>query len=256
MPPKTDVVESRISEALGKANLAKERPNLKQIAREFDVPYQRFKARYHGRYSRHAPKPHQTLLDPIQEQSLLRWWSFLDSFRRRPSHQEIAEAANRMIRPRIANKNWVYDFEKRCLSATRVANYRPTNKDRSDSEDIGELSIWFDRLEQYLAIGSKDQILSENIYNFDETGFQLGVARSTRGPSRHRDQRFSSKEKGETVTVIECACANGSLIKRLNRRQMARNDYFSSTVTLHILLQSFFNIVSIITLSHGLSYQI
>jgi hypothetical protein len=75
MPPKTDIVESRISEALGKANSVKERPNLKQIAREFDVPYQRFKARYHGRKNRHAPKPHQTLLDPIQEQSLLRWFA-------------------------------------------------------------------------------------------------------------------------------------------------------------------------------------
>ena len=169
MSPKTDAVESRISAALGKANSAEERPNLQQIAGEFDVPYQRFKARYHGRKSRYAPKPHQTLLDPIQEQSLIPWWSFLDSFCRRPSHQEIAEAANRMIRPRIANKNWVYDFEKRCLSATRGANYRPTNKDRLDSEDIGELSIWFDRLEQYLAVGSKDQILPDNIYNFDET---------------------------------------------------------------------------------------
>ena len=38
MPPKTDVVESHIPEALGKANSAKERPNFMQIAREFDVP--------------------------------------------------------------------------------------------------------------------------------------------------------------------------------------------------------------------------
>ncbi|KAJ5197709.1 uncharacterized protein N7498_006826 [Penicillium cinerascens] len=44
----------------------------------------------------------------------------------------------------------------------------------------------------------------------DETCFQLGVATSTRGPSQYvQDERFGSKDKGETVTVVECASATG-----------------------------------------------
>lgn len=215
MPSNVDSTEERILKAVEKAKSMEKRPNLGQIARDFDVPYQRLRARFHGRASKHSPKTYQQRLDPIQEQAIVRWWQFLDHYGRRPTHRDIEAAANRMVTRRgepPVNKMWIYDFEKRCLpaSTTKITTKRPFSKRRIEAEDIGLLSIWFDRLAPYLTTHGSCHILTENIYNMDETGFQLGVATSTRGPSQYvQDERFGSKDKGETVTVVECASAAG-----------------------------------------------
>ncbi|KAJ5099990.1 hypothetical protein N7532_006991 [Penicillium argentinense] len=208
-------IEQQIAKAVEYTASLKSKPNLSKIAREYGVPYQRFRARLQGRQALHAPKPYQETLDPWQIQGLVHWWKFFDSVGYRPSHQEIIAAANHILAPESVGKMWVYRFEERHLKplGTRIARHRPVNKKRLEAEDVGMLEIWYGKLREYLHCDGNNMILTHNIYNFDETGFMLGVGKTTRGPSQYSDKRFASLEKGTLVSVIECACADGTMVE-------------------------------------------
>ena len=68
--PKT--TEDRISEAYQIAK-NQEKPNLKGLARQFGVPYDRFRRRFHGQPPKSAKKPTNKNLNNAQEEALIRW---------------------------------------------------------------------------------------------------------------------------------------------------------------------------------------
>jgi hypothetical protein len=75
--------------------------------------------------------------------------------------------------PQVGSK-WAYNFIKRTLPlrtrATRSLNYR-----RAQSEDPKLIREWFNIISNTKA---KYGICDEDVYNFDETGFQMGQIRS------------------------------------------------------------------------------
>ena len=90
------------------------KPNISKLAREFDVPYHRLRARIHGRQS-HADRAKATRsLDSIQEKALTSWIQTLDSAHISPTPKMIEEAANRMLKnageDRVVGHSWVYRF--------------------------------------------------------------------------------------------------------------------------------------------------
>lgn len=76
--------------------------------------------------------------------------------------------------------------------------------------DIEELRDWFDELKEVMA-----GIPPKNIYNFDETGFQLGEGKAqlvvTANPGRAR-QGVAVDGTNESLTSIECVSADGTVI--------------------------------------------
>ena len=60
-------------------------------------------------------------------------------------------------------------------------------------------------------------IKPENIYNMDETGFAIGVIQAGRViiDSRIRSQFQAQPGRQEWVTIIECICADGTVITPL-----------------------------------------
>ncbi|KAJ5400137.1 hypothetical protein N7465_010626 [Penicillium sp. CMV-2018d] len=90
------------------------KPNISKLAREFDVPYHRLRARIHGRQS-HADRAKATrTLDSIQEKALTSWIQTLDSAHISPTPKMIEEAANTMLKnageDRVVGHSWVYRF--------------------------------------------------------------------------------------------------------------------------------------------------
>jgi len=74
-------------------------------------------------------------------------------------------------RPQKVGKNWVSNFVKRYPQLSSIYN-RKIDYQRVECEDIKLISLWFKLLGDTVA---KYGVAEEDIYNFDETGFQIGV---------------------------------------------------------------------------------
>jgi hypothetical protein len=73
--------------------------------------------------------------------------------------------------PPTISKMWVYCFEKRLPKGFICVVQKPKDPKRLTAEDLGIIQTWYDHLE--IDIWSY-KITATNIYNFDETGFQIG----------------------------------------------------------------------------------
>lgn len=70
-------IEKRIEKAIEDLH-AQSRTNIAERAREFNVPYQRLKARWNGRKSKFQPCYTGRKLDPAQEKALCDWFDYND----------------------------------------------------------------------------------------------------------------------------------------------------------------------------------
>jgi hypothetical protein len=105
-------------------------------------------------------------------------------------------------------ENWVQRLLRRHpqlkTKYTRKYDYR-----RALCEDPEKISAWFTRVKKTV---SDYGVLDDDIYNFDETGFQMGVASTskvvTRSDRRNRPVVIQPGNR-EWTTVIECINASG-----------------------------------------------
>jgi hypothetical protein len=218
MPKALSSAEDRILEACEAAKRVK-KPNISALAREFDVSYYQLRNRIHGRIARNSRTPTHKTLDNSQEKAVIRWIRLLDNLHAPPTIRMIEQCANQILRrnwdenagdaPRVSH-NWAYRFTQRLPSEFQLIKQRPIDKKRLQSEDISLLTAWFERLEPYVA-----RILPKNIYNFDESGFQLGQGKPQNVVTTHPERAArgnSTSEISESLTVIECITADGFVI--------------------------------------------
>jgi hypothetical protein len=80
--------------------------------------------------------------------------------------------------------------------------------ERMDAEKLPIIIGWFHRLEIAL---SHYKVGPKNIYNFDESGFQLGQGKCQRVVNKHKRSTKSIPTCGigATVTGVECIAADG-----------------------------------------------
>jgi hypothetical protein len=105
-------------------------------------------------------------------------------------------------------QRWVYNFVRRNDSLqskyTRKYDYQ-----RAKCEDPTTIRDWFQLVQNTIA---KYGILDEDIYNFDETGFQMGMISTAKVITRaERGKKPVSVQPGnrEWVTVIDCISSYG-----------------------------------------------
>ncbi|EFQ95328.1 hypothetical protein PTT_06708 [Pyrenophora teres f. teres 0-1] len=122
--------------------------------------------------------------------------------------------ADRLLQERggkPTGKNWVDNFVKHSPKL-RTRPSRPYDRHRALCEDPRVVSPWFTRVQSF-----KEQygIVDEDTYNFDETGFVMGVISShivvtnSEGP---RKRRWVQPGNREWVTVIQGVGASGQII--------------------------------------------
>lgn len=110
-------------------------------------------------------------------------------------------------------KNWPQAFYQR-HPELRAKRLRPLDWARHDVNIYDKIVAWFNVIRPEL---EKQNVLSENIYNMDETGTQLSVLSSLKVLVRHQDlhQHRGAGVKRTMITAIECISADGRVLDPL-----------------------------------------
>ena len=104
--------------------------------------------------------------------------------------------------------NWVANFVKRHPKLSSVYN-RKFDIQRAEVEDPKLISLWFKLVGDTIA---KYGIAKEDIFNFDKTGFQMGVISTSKvitTSNRKGRPRTSQPGNRKWVTAIEAVNSQG-----------------------------------------------
>ncbi|KAJ5712175.1 hypothetical protein N7488_006331 [Penicillium malachiteum] len=181
MPKNTHEKEINIQKAIS-ALLVQEKPNIAKTAREFAVPYSTLAHRWKGRKSLLNRSPTNRKLDTEQEKALCVYIDQLDKARIHIKPAQITKSANFILSlahtdpstllPKIG-EHWVKRFLHRHPEYYRRRR-RALDIERKQALDKRAIEKWFS---EYQTIITKRGINPSDIYNFDETGFRIGVGR-------------------------------------------------------------------------------
>jgi hypothetical protein len=117
-------------------------------------------------------------------------------------------------KPAYIGKAWVRTFI-RCHDTLKSKYNRKYDYQRAKCEDPELIREWFRHVQ---AIIAEYGILEDDIYNFDETGFQMGVistAKVITGANRAGRPRTTQPGNREWVTIIETIGSCGFTIPLL-----------------------------------------
>ena len=189
--------------------------SLRALAKAYDVPESTLRTRLHGVQPRSETVSAKRKLSPIEEQSLVQWILDLDRRGFPPHIIDVRRMADTLLTARGQNpppapvgKNWVSRFiQSRPELQTKWS--RRLNSQRANSEDPIVITAWFKLVEETRQTYG---VLDQDIYNFDETGFAMGVAATSKVvTSSDRIGRAVVIQPGnrEWVTAIECINASG-----------------------------------------------
>ena len=181
MPDSYKQIESRIENALV-AISREETPNISRFAREFHVPYRRLLYRFQGRNSRMTRSPAGQILSNIQESALCHYIDILDQLDIHARPSMVRNAANSILKEGYGTQDlpsstisekWLKRFFQR-HPEYRIRKRRAIDLDRKKAHEPATIRDWFERLRAEI---QKHGIVEDDIYNFDETGFNIGIGR-------------------------------------------------------------------------------
>ncbi|RKK31124.1 hypothetical protein BFJ66_g15995 [Fusarium oxysporum f. sp. cepae] len=188
--------------------------SLRRAAFIYNVHFDTLYGRYCGLPARSDCIPNSRKLSDLEEQVIVQYILDLDS-RGFPSRLcDIEEMANRLLADRDASpvgKRWAHNFIKR-QPELKTRFQRRYDYQRAKCEDPIAIRNWFRLVQNTIA---KYGIRSDDIWNFDETGFMMGVISSAIViTSSERRGRPKSVQPGnrEWVTAIQAINAEGQAI--------------------------------------------
>jgi hypothetical protein len=223
--PETLQHEERIQLAINALSLG-QIPTIRRAAATFDVPYATLRGRVAGRVPRQQSQISSRKLRQTEEDALGQWIKSLDDRGMPPTIGYIRQMADLLLRERgsvvlldasvtaavdettTIGEKWVRRFLDRRLDL-KSKYLRKYDYQRALCEDPEKVLGWFQRVQKTI---ESNGILHCDIYNFDETGFQMGVASTakvvTRSDRRNRPVVVQPGNR-EWTTVIECINATG-----------------------------------------------
>jgi hypothetical protein len=126
----------------------------------------------------------------------------------------VADIADKLLAERsskLVGKRWAERFVARSPELKMAFN-RAKDRQRILQEDPALISAWFELVEETKA---KYGVHDDDVHNFDETGFQMGVIGSMKvvtGSERRARPALIQPGDREWVTVIQGVCAAGYAI--------------------------------------------
>jgi hypothetical protein len=188
--------------------------SVRRAAAAFNVRHQQLSKRRHNIRFRPEAPPNSRKLSVTEEQTIVQHILELDARGFAPRLPEVADIANRLLAVRggtPVGKNWAERFVQR-TEELKMAFNRAKDCQRALQEDPEVISAWFKLVQE-----TKDKygVLDDDIYNFDETGFQMGVIGSMKvvtGSERRTRPNLIQPGDREWVTVIQSICAAGYAI--------------------------------------------
>jgi hypothetical protein len=187
-------------------------------AAAYDVNRSTLQNRVAGRPAQRGSTSKRRLLTPTEEESLLQWVLSRDRRGMPPRVATVRQMASLLLaRPgktSYVGKTWVIRFIHRHESIKAQYN-RKYDYQRAKCEDPVLIRDWFQRVQRTIA---EYGIIKNDIYNFNETGFQMGVistAKVVTGTDRAGRPRSTQPGNREWVTVIEAVGALGFTVPPL-----------------------------------------
>ncbi|EED11996.1 conserved hypothetical protein [Talaromyces stipitatus ATCC 10500] len=202
-PSKSAQIEGRIQLAV--SDLKNGRiSNIREVTRIYDIPRTTLRDRLKGIEYKAEKRANnhkfwskaQHKLTQFEEESLVKWVLDLDRRGLPPRHSLVREMANYLLSQsgnQQVGEKWVYNLVKRRPEIDSKFSRR-YNYERAKCEDPKIIQEHFDRVRDAI---SQYGILPEDIYNFDETGFAMGLCATAKPGNR------------EWVTAIEATNSTG-----------------------------------------------
>ena len=219
MPENYTDTEAKIEAACQKI-FELENPNVAAIAREFEVPVSRLRARLSGRQSRtQRPAPNKRLSED-EELAVCLYLKRLDSIGTSARLPMVTGCANAILRrnhqlsspepntpPPNVGATWTARFLER-NPQFYIRKQKTLDLNRKRAHDPDDLLDWFQR---YKLLRDEKGIQDSDQYNFDETGFRIGIGKDqwivTLDPSRQ--SYLASSSNRELVTSCEAVSGDG-----------------------------------------------
>ncbi|KAF6517708.1 hypothetical protein HZS61_003269 [Fusarium oxysporum f. sp. conglutinans] len=205
--------ESRIILAMD-AKRKKPKLSIRHLAKQFSISRTTLQARITGRPSKTDTHSSLSNLTMAEEDAIVQYISQLDSRGFSPRKADVEDMANLLLLKRDerrVGKCWTDRFIARQPKlCTRFS--RPYDYQRALQEDPDVLSAWFRLVANMRA---KYGIQDSDFYNFDETGFMMGMIRARMVVTRSdRINRPKAVQPGnrEWVTAICAVAADGHTV--------------------------------------------
>jgi hypothetical protein len=188
--------------------------SIRAAAKLYEIPRSTLQTRACGVVSIAERRNPNHKLTQLEEDSLVEWVISMDSRGAAPRPATVAEMANILLAargsypPPTVGKNWPSTFINR-REEIRTRFSRRYDYQRTLNEDPKVIKEWFLTVQRAI---DKNGIQPEDIYNFDETGFSMGLISSQKVVTRAEYYgRRSILQPGnrEWVTAIETICADG-----------------------------------------------
>jgi hypothetical protein len=148
--------------------------SIRRAAKIYEISEHRLRRRQKGIQSRRDFIPKSRKLSDTEEDIIVQFVIDLDS-RGFPSRLRfVEEMANSLLADRDASpvgKRWAHNFVKR-QPELKTRLFRKYDYQRAKCEDPSIIRGWFRLVQNTIA---KYGIRSDDIWNFDETGFMMGV---------------------------------------------------------------------------------
>ena len=183
MPPIRSESQQKLANQEGKVLLALDDikngriKSLRAAARLYEVPLTTLHARTAGRISRVDKHPSGHKLTQLEEDSHTEWIISMDTRGAAPRPSTVREMANILLAargnhpPPTVGVNWVSTFiNRRYELRTRFS--KRYDYQRALNEDPKSIREWFATVQRVI---DDNGIQPEDIYNFDETGFAMGL---------------------------------------------------------------------------------
>ncbi|KAE8548071.1 hypothetical protein EYB25_009864 [Talaromyces marneffei] len=180
MPPNRTANRQKLAEQEGKillaiSDLKKGRiKSIREAVRIYNVSYTTLRRRLAGIEYRAEKRANSHKMTQYEEESLQKWILDLDKRGLPPRPSLVQDIANLLVSQREdehVSEKWVYRFVNRHPEVKLRFSLR-YNYERAKCEDIKIIQEHFDRVQAAI---QEYGILSEDIYNFDETGFAMGL---------------------------------------------------------------------------------
>ncbi|KAM5529722.1 transposase [Fusarium oxysporum f. sp. phaseoli] len=205
--------EARIQLAL-QAYQADPKLSLRRAAKLYDVPHMTLVGRINGIQSRADIIPNCWKLSDLEEYTIVQYILNLDLRGFPPRLRGVEEMANRLLADRNASpvgKRWAINFVRR-QPDLKTQFQRRYDYQRAKCEDPTVIRDWFRLVQNTIA---KYGIRSDDIWNFDETGFMMGMISSgvvVTGSERRGRPKSVQPGNREWVTAIQAINAEGRAI--------------------------------------------
>lgn len=213
----SESLENQISDAL---RYSEENPEVSvaTVAREFGITRGVLRSRLSGAQRQPVNPSLSTKLTHSEEKALCRYIDRLDSVNLETRREYVVDTANSILKARLGKsdtaepltvgRHWITRFLNR--HGYHLSKRKQLEKNRQTAESPKIIQLWFDKLKEIIL---EYGVNPDDIYNMDETGFQIGVGKDQMVITKKKRQSyFGMPINRESATLVEAIRGNGEVI--------------------------------------------